>query len=149
MSHIPVNHPLRPLYRALAAITGLYVLVFGIVGLIATRGTELFAQGDTTALGLRTNLAFSALSVVAGAIVLLAVVIGRNIDRVVYLVASVIFLTAGTVMMMLIDSDSNVLNFSIATCIVSYIIGMVQLSAGLYVKAGTVGHTAAGVTGRA
>lgn len=147
MSHIPVNHHLRPLYRALATLTGLYVLVFGAVGLIATRGTEPFAQTDTAVLGLRTNLAFSVLSVVVGAIILVAALVGRNVDRVVYLAAAVSFLAAGTVMMMLIRTDSNVLNFSIGTCVVSYLIGMVLFSAGLYAKVGSAGS--AGSTGSA
>lgn len=143
MSHIPVNHHLRPLYRGLATLTGLYVLVFGIVGLIVTRDTEPFAQTDTTALGLRTNLAFSLLSVVAGVVILASVVIGRNVDRAVYLGCGVLFLLAGTVMLTLLETDSNVLNFSVATCIVSYAIGSFFLAAGLYGKVGTVEQAAA------
>lgn len=142
MSHIPVNHPLRPLYRAAAVLAGLYVLAFGAIGLAVTNGTELFAQGDTEALGLRTNLAFSVLSVVVGATILGATAIGRNVDRAVYLACGLVFLFAGTVMMMLIHTDSNLLNFSIGTCVVSYVIGMVLLAAGLYAKVGSAARPA-------
>jgi hypothetical protein len=38
MAHNPVNHPLRPLYRALGALTGVYLILFGIVGIIVTAG---------------------------------------------------------------------------------------------------------------
>lgn len=143
MSHIPVNHPLRPLYRVLSAITALYVLLFGIVGMIAARGTDPFARIDTTALGLRTNLAFSVISVVVGVVILISAFIGRNVDRVVYLGAGVLFMVAGTIMMLLLHTDSNFLNFSIATCIVSYIIGIVLFTAGLYAKVGPVERAAA------
>lgn len=149
MSHLPVNHHLRPLYRALATVTGLYVLVFGIVGLFVTSGTEPFAQGDTSALGLRTNLAFSVLSVAAGAVIVLAAAVGRNLARAVFLGAGLAFLAVGTLMLLLIHTDSNVLNFSIVTSIVSYIIGMVLFSAGLYAKVGSAGHGAAEAVGRA
>jgi hypothetical protein len=142
MSHIPVNHHLRPLYRALATLIGLYVFGFGALGLVATRGTELFARGDTVVLGLRTNPAFSVLSVLVGAVIVGATLIGRNLDRLVYLACAVSFLFAGTVMMMLIHTDSNLLNFSIGTCVVSYVIGMALLAAGLYAKVGSVGRPA-------
>ena len=31
MAHNPVNHPLRPLYRVLGGLSGLYVLLFGVL----------------------------------------------------------------------------------------------------------------------
>lgn len=134
MSHIPVNHPLRPLYRAVAAVIGLYVLAFGIVGFVLTRGTDLFARPDVSALGLPTNQAFSLLSIVTGAVILVSVAVGRNIDRIVELGGGIAFLVVGTVMLALLHTDSNVLNFSPITCIVSYVIGTLLLAAGMYGK---------------
>ena len=32
MAHIPVNHPARPVYRAIAGLIALYILIFGIFG---------------------------------------------------------------------------------------------------------------------
>ncbi|HET6213414.1 MAG TPA: DUF4383 domain-containing protein [Micromonosporaceae bacterium] len=137
MSHIPVNHHLRPLYRVLATLTGIFVLVFGIVGLTRTRGTDLFAHGSTTALGLRTNLAFSLLSIVAGAVIVVVTVIGRNLDHFVNIWGGALFLVAGAVMMLLMRTSANFLNFSMSTCIVSFLIGMALLAAGLYGKTGS------------
>ena len=69
MAHIPVNHPLRPVYRAVAFVIGLYLLIFGIVGVTRSAGHDFFASHqDISALGLHTNMAFSLLSVVAGAV---------------------------------------------------------------------------------
>ena len=137
MSHLPVNHHLRPLYRVLSALAALYVLVFGVVGLIETSGTPLFGREETYALGLRTNLAFSLLSIVAGVIILAAAVIGRNVDQKVNMVGGYAFMVIGMAMLALLETDANVLNFSVATCVVSFVIGLALLIAGLYGKVGT------------
>jgi hypothetical protein len=142
MAHIPVNHHLRPLYRVLAAISGIYVLVFGAVGLIETSDSPLFDRTDTVALGLRTNLAFSVLSIVVGAIVLLCVVVGRNLDFYSNLGVGTLFLVAGMTMLALLRTDANVLNFSMATCIVSFVIGLVLSTAGLYGRVGSAAQAA-------
>lgn len=134
MSHTPVNHPLRPLHRALAALAGLYVLGFGIVGVVRTSGTDLFGRSATYALGLRTNLAFAVISIVAGLTILGAIAIGRNVDYRVNQVAGYAFSVMGFLMLMVLQTDANVLNFSVATCIVSFVISLVLLTAGLYSK---------------
>ena len=48
-------------------LTGVYVLVFGVVGAVRTTGSPLFDRSDIVVLGLRTNLAFALLSVVVRA----------------------------------------------------------------------------------
>jgi uncharacterized Tic20 family protein len=99
-------------------------------------GAPMFEVGDDRALGLRTNPAFAYASIVVGALVVFATLLGRNIDRIVYLWAGTGFLLAGTVMMLLMNrQDTNVLNFTMATCIVSFLIGSVLATAGMYVKA--------------
>jgi hypothetical protein len=133
MSHLPVNHPLRPLYRVLAALAGAYTLVFGIVGCTQTQGTALFAQTNLPlALGLRTNLAFALLSIVGGAVILVSAVIGRNLDALVNIVGGIVFMVIGMVMLGLLRTDANFLGFSMTTCIVSFILGTVVFAAGLY-----------------
>jgi hypothetical protein len=107
MSHIPVNHHLRPFYRVVAALTAGWLLVFGAVGLDQTQGAQWFARGDWHAFGLPTNRGFAVASLAAGALVLLAVLVG---------------------------TDANVFNVAIETAVVSYLIGLMLLSAGLYSK---------------
>jgi hypothetical protein len=145
MSHLPVNHPLRPLYRVLAAFAGIYILVFGVVGLAQASGTPFFGRGAVTALGLRTNLAFAVLSVIAGAVIVLAVFVGRNVDVPVNMWGGVVFMTAGTAMLALLHTELNVLNFSVATVIVSFGIGLLLFTAGLYGRSARM--KAAGVAG--
>ena len=67
MAHTPVNHPARPIYRALGGLTGLYLVVFGVLGVVASAGNDVFAQDDTAVLGQGTNLGFSLLVVAARA----------------------------------------------------------------------------------
>ncbi len=138
MAHIPVNHHLRPVYRVLAGLAGLYVLLFGVLGFVETSGGPAFDQGSASVLGLRTNLAFSIASVIAGAAILLALFVGRNVDYLVNLVGGIAFLVAGIAMMALLRTDANFLNFSMATCVVSFVVGMVLFSAALYGRAGSV-----------
>ena len=138
MAHIPINHPLRPLYRVLTAIAGLYILIFGIIGSIKSGSGPLFDQTHLHwVLGLRTNLAFSILSIVAGVVILLSVFIGHNIDHYLDIVAGLGFMVVGMLMLALLQTDANIFGFSVVNCIVSFIIGLVVLAAGLYGKTGS------------
>jgi hypothetical protein len=138
MSHLPINHHLQPLYRVLAGACGLYILLFGILGLIQTGEHDFLAQdGLPSVLGLRANGAFASLSIVAGIVILVGAVIGRSIDRWINLVGGVLFVVAGMAMMTLLQTDLNVLGFTMSTCIVSFVIGLVLFTAGLYGRVGS------------
>ena len=138
MPHFPINHHLQPVYRTLAALAGLYVLVFGIAGVVQTRALPLFAQkGLPAVLGLHTNRAFSIISIVVGAILVVGAFIGGRLDHGINVVGAAVFLLAGFVMLVLLQSNLNFFGFSVATCVVSFVIGMVLMTAGLYGKVGT------------
>jgi len=137
MAHIPVNHPMRPLYRTLAGLIGLYILVFGIIGVIQTAGDPLFDRGDEWVLGLRTNLAFAILSIIYGVVLLAGAVIGGNVEHMINLGAGLVFIIVGMIMMTLMQTDANILNFSMVNSIVSFIFGLLVLTAGLYDKVGS------------
>lgn len=136
MTHLPVNHRLQPWYRLLAGLTGLYVLAFGVIGIFRTAADPPFQHGTDTVFGLHLNLAFAILSVAAGLVIVLAAVRGGNVDHFVNLVGGCLFLGAGIVMLLLLQTDSDFLNFRMATCVMSFIIGIVLLTAGLYGRVG-------------
>jgi hypothetical protein len=139
MVHTPINHPLQPLYRILAGLVGVYVLAFGILGLMRTQGRPFFAQdGLPYVLGLHANRAFAILSIVVGVILVVGAVIGGNLHQRMSLVASVIFLVAGLVMLVLERTNFNFLGFTPATSVVPFIIGTVLLLSGLYGKVGSM-----------
>jgi hypothetical protein len=138
MVHIPVNHPLQPLYRVLAGLIGAYLVAFGVTGVMRTGGLALFAQrGLPSALGLHANRAFAVLSIVVGLVLLIGAIIGGNVDQRINIVSSAVFVGAGLLMLLLLRTDANFLGFTVATCVVSMLIGVALLIAGLYGKVGS------------
>ncbi|MEV0330465.1 DUF4383 domain-containing protein [Micromonospora echinospora] len=136
MPHFPVNHPARPLYRAFAGLVGLYILVFGVWGVVQTWGEPLFDRGSDWVLGLRTNLAFSLASVVFGIVLLIGASRRSNLGHYMNLTAGVVFMVTGVAMMSVLQTDANFLNFSMSTVVVSMIFGLLLLATGLYDKVG-------------
>ncbi|WP_213452953.1 DUF4383 domain-containing protein [Rhizomonospora bruguierae] len=136
--HTPVNHPLRPFYRTLVALTGLYLVVFGVVGLVTTGDEKGIGRSDARVLGQGANLTLAVIFLVLGVVVLAGVLVGRNLDVLLnnYLGWSLIGI--GTLSMLVSHTDANVLNFTIITCIVAYAVGLMLVTAGLYGKVGPV-----------
>jgi len=137
MAHFPVNHPARPVYRALGGLTGLYLAGFGVLGVIENSGAEFFAQDDTLVLGQGANLGYSVISAILGVIILAAAVIGRNIDATVNKLSGYGFMVLGLAGLAVLRTDANFLDFSVATTIVAMTLGIVLMTAGLYGKVGT------------
>jgi hypothetical protein len=143
MAHNPVNHPLRPLYRALGALTGAYLVLFGIVGLIVTPGNGLFGQPDDRVLGQGANLFWSIISLILGVIVLIAIVIGRNLDVEVNKYLGWGLLVIGSYELAFNRTEANILKFSVGTVVVTYIVGLILILVGLYTKTAPAEATSA------
>ncbi|HTJ38400.1 MAG TPA: DUF4383 domain-containing protein [Dactylosporangium sp.] len=137
-AHFPINHHLRPLYRLLSAVAGLYMLVFGVVGLVQTSGAEFFTRDEAEwVLGLRTNPAFSLLSLVAGVVVLGANLIGRNVAHHINQLAGVVLTVVGMFSLAVMQTEANVLAFSMVNVIVTFILAAVTGIASLYDRVGS------------
>ncbi|MCG5465231.1 DUF4383 domain-containing protein [Micromonospora sp. NPDC053740] len=137
MAHTPVNHPARPIYRAIGGLTGLYLVVFGVLGIIASTGNEILAQDDTRVLGQGTNLGFSLLSVLLGIIVLVGTALGRNIDVAINQWLAYGLMVVSLAGLAFIRTDANFFNFSITTVVVVMAAALVLLMVGMYGKVGT------------
>ncbi|MEU1400343.1 DUF4383 domain-containing protein [Micromonospora zamorensis] len=137
MAHTPVNHPARPIYRAIGGLTGLYLVVFGVLGIIASMGDEILAQDDTRVLGQGTNLGFSLLSVLLGIIVLVGTALGRNIDVAINQWLAYALMVIGLAGLAFIRTDANIFNFSITTVVVVLSASLVLLMVGMYGKVGS------------
>jgi Domain of unknown function (DUF4383) len=122
---------LRPLYRALGALVGIYLIVFGVVGFIVKAG------GGDRVLGQGANLLWSIVSLVIGVVVLIATVVGRNLDVKVNQYVGWGLVGIGTYELAVSRTDANFLRFSIATVIVTYIVALILILASLYGKVGT------------
>lgn len=139
--HIPVNHHLRPVYRAIALLVGAYFVVYGIIGFARTSGQDFFTRDDAEwVLGLRTNAAFAILSIVVGAVLVLANLVGRNVDSTVNMGMSILLGVVGTALLTVMQTDLNVFAFSMVNVIVVYSAAIILGTAGLYGKVGTAEH---------
>ncbi|ATO15119.1 DUF4383 domain-containing protein [Micromonospora sp. WMMA2032] len=137
MAHTPVNHPARPIYRAIGGLVGLYFVVFGGLGIIASAGNDFFAQDDTKVLGQGTNMGFSLLSVLIGVVILVGTAIGRNLDVAINQWLAYTLMAIGLAALAFIQTDANILNFSIMTVVVVLTLALVLLMVGMYGKVGT------------
>jgi peptidoglycan/LPS O-acetylase OafA/YrhL len=137
MAHYPVNHHLRQTYRFLAGLAGLYLLLFGVIGLGTTWGDPFFGHGSHWALGLRTNPAAAWLATLAGLVLLAAVVIGGSVHQRVATVLGWALCAYGVLTMAFIQTDANVFDVSMVNVIVFIVLGLICLTAGLYGRTGT------------
>lgn len=134
MAHNPVNHPLRPMYRVVGFLAGAYLVVFGIVGLIQSSGDDFTGTTGATALGQGTNLLLSIISLVVGAIVLIATVIGRNLDTAADKYLGWGLLVLGSYGLAFSRTDANVFGQTIDTVIITYLVGIALITVSLYSK---------------
>lgn len=132
MAHFPVDHPLRGLYRTLAALCGVALAVYGIVGFAKTSGMEFFDRQGELLWGLNMNPAFAVLNIGVGVLLVLANLIGRNLDVLVNVTAGSVMSIAGMAMLALLRTDSNFLAFTVTNVNVSFVIGTVLFTAGMY-----------------
>ena len=137
MAHNPINHPARPVYRSIGGLIGLYLVVFGLLGIGRTAGAPLWARDDTVVLGQGANLGSSVLAGVVGLVLLIATGLGRNIDVAVNKFFGYALMTLGLAALSFLRTDANYLNYSVATCVVTMLIGLALLTAGMYGKVGS------------
>lgn len=127
---LPVDHRLAQVYRWGAGLGGVFLAVFGILGLIDQVG--FFDTSGKETLGLSSNGALSVLSIVVGAILVVGAVIGGNIASTLNMIVGVVFVLAGFVGLMVLDSSANRLAFRIPNVIFSFVFGFVVLTFGMY-----------------
>ncbi|GAA2549296.1 hypothetical protein GCM10010435_18850 [Winogradskya consettensis] len=140
MAHYPLDHHLRQPYRLLAAASGLYMTVAGLLGVAASWGESFFGHGSDWALGLRFNPAGAWLSTLAGLAVLAAAALGGNVHHRVSMVLGWALMAVAMVVLAAIQTDANFLNVSMVNVIVLALLGLFVLTAGLYGQVRTAGN---------
>jgi hypothetical protein len=138
MAHYPVNHHLRQTYRFLAFLAGAYLLVTGVIGLVATWGDSFFDRGHDWSLGLRVNPAGAWLLTLLGLVLVGATLVGGNVHHQVSLVLGWGMCGVAVLILATLQTDANVLDASMTNVLVLLILGLVALVAGLYGKVGSV-----------
>jgi hypothetical protein len=136
LTHAPVNHPLRPVYRSLAAIAAIATVLVGGIGFAVTSSDSYFGQSSGSFLGLGMNPGHGLLMAATGVVVLLALFIGRNVDQFLLLLFGLGLMVIGTLSLALMHTDINVFNYRMPNVIVADLVGALFFTAGLYAKSG-------------
>ncbi|MCP2256757.1 protein of unknown function (DUF4383) [Streptoalloteichus tenebrarius] len=128
--YLPPDHPLSRIYRGGAALFGAGLVVFGVLGLaqrlpfITTNGVEIF--------GLATNGLLAVISIVVGAILVLAALRGGAAASTTTAVIGVLFFLSGLLNLAVLNSSFNILAFKIQNVVFSLVAGMLLTFLGLY-----------------
>ncbi|MEU6816883.1 DUF4383 domain-containing protein [Streptomyces sp. NPDC046860] len=133
--HLPVDHRLNLVYRIGAGLIGLFLLVFGILGVVGHIGA--FNVGSDTVAGLNTNGALSVLSICVGVILLAGMVIGGNFASTLNMVFGVLFILSGFLNLGLLDTENNFLAFRIQNVFFTFIVGLLLMTFGMYGRVGS------------
>ncbi|MGW2865506.1 DUF4383 domain-containing protein [Streptomyces sp. NPDC001205] len=128
--HLPVDHRLSQIYRAGAAGVGLFLIVFGVLGLMHWIG--FFATGAHRVLGLNGNGALSVASLIVGGVLLAAAGIGGNTASSITMLFGVAFLVVGFAGLAALDTRFNFLAFRIQNVLFSFLVGLLLVTFGMY-----------------
>jgi Na+/melibiose symporter-like transporter len=132
MSHMPVDHPLRGLYRGLTVLTGVVAVGYGAIALAKTSDHSFFGDTSEKVLGMQANAGAGLLWVVIGAIAIVTALVGRNLDAKVNYYFGPVLWILGTIGLFFIRNGTNFLAFSITSVCALYVVGTILLTSALY-----------------
>lgn len=124
------THPIHIVHRAGAATLGLGLWVFAALGFAS--GLRFFATRGEPILGLSSNGLLSTISLVAGAALLVAALLGGPIASTTTITLGTAFLVSGLAHFAILHTGANILAFGLSNVFFSLIAGMLLLFLGLY-----------------
>ncbi|MFE2422679.1 DUF4383 domain-containing protein [Streptomyces hokutonensis] len=127
---LPVDHQLATVYRYGAALCGLTLLVFGVLG-FADELSPFNTHGRHIA-GMSTNGLLSVISVVVGLALIAGGVVGGNLASTLNMVVGTLFLLSGFVHIFILDRSANILDFGMTNVLFSFVMGLIILTFGMY-----------------
>jgi len=130
MSSTPLGRRLDLVHRIGAAVLGVGLCMFGILG-VANRLEFLAVQG-TVVLGLASNGLLSTISLIVGGILIGAALRGGRISSTITVTIGLLFLLSGLLNLAVLDTELNLLAFRMSNVIFSFIAGMLLLFLGAY-----------------
>ncbi|KUO09957.1 DUF4383 domain-containing protein [Streptomyces sp. DSM 15324] len=127
---LPVDHKPAAVHRYGAAVCGLTLLVFGVLG-FADELSPFDTDGKTIA-GMSTNGVLSLVSVVVGLALVGGAVIGGDFASTLTMGVGVLFLLSGFVHLFTLDRPANFLDFGMTNVVFSFVMGLIVLTFGMY-----------------
>lgn len=127
---LPVDHQLTTVYRYGAALCGLTLLVFGVLG-FADELSPFNTHGHHIA-GMSTNGLLSVISVVVGLALIVGGIVGGNFASTLNMVVGTLFLLSGFVHIFILDRPANILDFGMTNVLFSFVMGLIILTFGMY-----------------
>jgi hypothetical protein len=124
------SHPIHTLHRVSIGCLGLFLLLFGMLGL--TRHLGFLSSHGAIVMGLSTNGLLATISVVVGLVLAAASVRGGPTASMVGIVFGIIFLISGLANILVLGSAMNMLAFRLSNVIFSLAVGTVLLFIGAY-----------------
>ena len=134
IGHLPLNHELRGLYRTVIAVGGVVLALFGILWIVAN-GTPIGGDGESV-LGLHANGTFGSVSLVIGVALVVATIVGRNVDHWLGFLLAALCMAIGVLDLATIRTTSQPFALSAGTCIALLVFGTVIIGAASYVGTG-------------
>ena len=124
------THPIHTVHRVGIGAVGLFLLLFGSVGLI--RRLPFASVRGQMVVGLSTNGLLATISLVVCVVLIAAAIRGGHAASTVGMVIGALFLISGVANIFLIGTTMNMLAFRLSNVIFSLVVGMVLLFTGAY-----------------
>jgi hypothetical protein len=117
-------------HRIGAVVVAAVIAAFGILGLV--NGLAYFSTDGQRVAGLSSNGLLSTISLLTAAVLVAAAFRGSRVASTTMLVIGVLFLVSALANLAVLETDLNVLAFSMANVIFSIVAGLVLLTLGAY-----------------
>lgn len=121
---------LAGVHRISSIVLGLGLCTFGVLGFLDQ--LSFFATTGQPILGLSTNGLLSTISVVVGAVLIVAGVRGGRLASTVSVTVGVLFLLSGVANVLVLNGPYNILAFRMPNVVFSLIVGLILLVLGAY-----------------
>lgn len=121
---------LNGLHRASSVVIGVVLATFGVLGFTGNLG--FFSTSETPMFGMTTNGLLSTVSLVFGALLVVAAIRGGRFASTVSTGVGALFLLSGVVNAVLLNGPWNILSFRMPNVIFSLLAGLVLLVFGAY-----------------
>lgn len=126
----PAPHPVHTVHRIGAGSLGGFLVLFGLMGV--TRAAEFLSTTGSVVMGLTTNGLLATISMVVGAVLVVAALRGGPTASTVAVVVGGLFLLSGLGNALVLGTPMNMLAFGLPNVVFSLVVGSALLLLGAY-----------------